>query len=88
LAFSTSNTQRAPVVRSRDDLLKRLVRAKCSAASRRDGAKLRWFPMLDGEFIHDPAFPDGFDTNHDAVKRAQDFRDECRQNLAALNGSA
>jgi hypothetical protein len=78
----------ASTPRSRDDLLKRLARAKCSAASRRDGAKLRWFPMLDGEFINDPEFPNGFDTNHDAVKRAQDFRDECRQNLAEPNGSA
>jgi hypothetical protein len=78
----------ASTPRTRDDLLKRLARAKCSAASRRDGAQLRWFPQLDREFINDPEFPNGFDTNHDAVKRAQDFRDECRQNLAELNGSA
>lgn len=84
--ISTASTPRYSD--ERQQKLEKLARGKCSAASRRHGARLRWFPTIAGEFIDDPDSAEGFDMNFDAVKRAMDFKAECKQRLAEAEGSA
>jgi hypothetical protein len=67
--------------------LELLANGKCSAGSRRHFGNLRYFPMIEGEFIEDPESEEGFDTNHDAVRAARRFKEQCQQTLAEANGS-
>lgn len=68
--------------------LVRFAHGKCRAVSRRDGAKLRWFSQIGAHVISDPDYPNGHDTNFDAVKCAQDIQAHCQRELGEANGSA
>ncbi|MGM4906297.1 hypothetical protein AB8B21_05530 [Tardiphaga sp. 866_E4_N2_1] len=71
----------------RQDELVRYAHGKCRAKHRPDGAKLRWFPQIGRDIVNDSEFPNGHDTNFDAVKRAQEIREHCLELLGEPNGS-
>jgi hypothetical protein len=72
----------------RQQKLEALARGRCSAAQRTIGIGPRYFPTIDGEWINDPEFAEGFLVFASALFAARKFRIQCQQQLAEANGSA